>query len=297
MDFTLDIGYDGHIRLLQLTDFHCGQNMPIWDEAYLEERLLRYIRETINRANPDLMIITGDLFHGKLDDQGEIAKKLCNFLDSFAIPWAPIFGNHDRDCQMGDDGLSSLFASAKFCLFQKGPEFGHGNYTIGIRQQGKLIRLIAMTDHRGWFKKPQLDWLKSEMGNAPGFLFSHSATNDFLRAYLAAGYQTEIETAGNPPVTYEIGKDVPVRNGDFGTKNEVVGALNLFIHEDLKAMKIDGYFSGHVHRVNTSVLYDGIRYTFGLKTGRLVHNETDPVGGTLITLNGSAFKVEHLYVK
>ena len=83
MDFTLDIGYDGHIRLLQLTDFHCGQNMPIWDEAYLEERLLRYIRETINRANPDLMIITGDLFHGKLDDQDEIAKKLCNFLHSF----------------------------------------------------------------------------------------------------------------------------------------------------------------------------------------------------------------------
>ena len=55
-------------------------------------------------------------------------------------------------------------------------------------------------------------------------------------------------------------------------------------------------FFGHEHNNNLSILYDGIRLTFGLKTGSHCHHLNHLLGGTVIEIkeNGS-FHVRHVY--
>lgn len=55
----------------------------------------------VAQAYPDLIIITGDIVYGSFDDSGATLRWMCKLLDSFEIPWAPVFGNHDNESKMG----------------------------------------------------------------------------------------------------------------------------------------------------------------------------------------------------
>ena len=95
---------------------------------------------------------------------------------------------------------------------------------------------------------------------------------------------------------YEIGKDVPAKNGDFGKKWEgIKHVYNRSLHFLFKECGIDGVFAGHLHKNNFSVLHDGIRYTFGLKTGLFDYLDEEALGGTLITVQKDCFTVKHIY--
>ena len=65
-----------------------------------------------------------------------------------------------------------------------------------------------------------------------------------------------------------------------------------------KSCKIDGVFMGHFHEINASILYKGIRWTVGLKTGTYDSHIPEELGGTIIELsNDSAdFSVKHIYI-
>lgn len=54
-------------------------------------------------------------------------------------------------------------------------------------------------------------------------------------------------------------------------------------------------FAGHQHKNNTSVLFDGVRYTFGLKTGLYDYYDPESIGGVLITLSDETFSVKQVH--
>lgn len=318
MDFTLNIERQGDIRILQITDMQTidanqrrtpnridGWKLTDWVPEKNEENSYGYIRQLIKRTDPDLIIITGDIIYGEFDDAGTSLVEFCGFMDSFEIPWAPVYGNHDNESNMGVEWQNKQFESAKYCLFKKGDVFGNGNYSIALCQNGKLIRKIAMMDSNGCggrgitdgFRPDQLEWLKATMTqepNIPGFVCFHIQTVDFADAYIAAGYMDEYGTPDKWK-RFEIGKDVEAKNGDFGKRCEWFGLRIPPMHSLLREVGIDGVFVGHDHVNNTSVLYDGIRYTFGLKTGIYDYYDPTAVGGTLITLDGDKFAVKHIY--
>ena len=100
-------------------------------------------------------------------------------------------------------------------------------------------------------------------------------------------------------------------NGDFGKRDDPQGRVgdNDAFLEFFKAAGGDGIFVGHYHKNCTSILSDGVRYTFGLKTGVYDYHNSDMIGGTLITLTGEnggahgetadrpGFSVKHLYTR
>ena len=317
MDFTLNIAREGEIRILQITDMQTidanqrrtpdrigGWKLTEWVPEKNEENTYKYIRDLVKRSNPDLIIITGDITYGEFDDAGTSQLEFCEFMDSLEIPWAPVYGNHDNETKLGVDWQNKQYENAKYSLFKKGDVFGNGNYSIAVKQNGKTVRKIAMMDSNGCgklgitagFRDDQLDWLEktmSEEPDVPGFACFHIQTRDFTDAYIAAGYQNEPDTAEKYTL-FELGKDVAAKEGDFGKKLERFGG-DQRIHELCKKCGIDGVFAGHCHANSTSVLYDGVRYTFGLKTGLYDYYLQDSIGGTLITLDGNNFSVKHLY--
>ena len=56
----------------------------------------------------------------------------------------------------------------------------------------------------------------------------------------------------------------------------------------------DAVFAGHCHANNTSVLWEGIRWTYGLKTGQYDYHTAGQLGGTLVTLWDGDFSVAHV---
>ena len=84
---------DGKLKILQIADIQDDENLD-----YLCKKSLIYAVET---AQPDLIVLTGDNIAGYSCDTKEYARKaIKNYMDifeSYGIPLAMVFGNHDDD--------------------------------------------------------------------------------------------------------------------------------------------------------------------------------------------------------
>lgn len=312
---------NGTATVLQLTDIQFidasqrrtpDRIRPDEIEAWLPENFdgqcCNHIRSLVAQTRPDLIIITGDIVYGSFDDSGRMLDRFCTFMDSLEIPWAPVFGNHDNECRLGVARQCDRLEQSAFCLFERGSVSGHGNYTVGIAAGERLIRVLHMMDSHGCHgaedpavvKAPglhpdQLELIRhntaqiqaAQQRKIPAFLAFHIPVDCFLAAEEAKGYGHGL---------YTIGVDVPAKDGDFGFCLErymPFGTDGHFI-EFLHAQQIDGVFVGHIHKNCTSITYENIRWTFGLKTGQYDYHQPYQIGGTMITLWGSSFRVNHV---
>ena len=91
---------------------------------------------------------------------------------------------------------------------------------------------------------------------------------------------------------------ITTAKANFGFKESgTIGAsiMSEFILPHMKAAGTDGTFFGHQHKNGISVKWEGIRFTYGLKTGFYDENPNQ-TGGTVIKLNGSEFDVNHAII-
>ncbi len=311
------------IKLLQITDMQFIDSSQLrapdrlrideinaWKRENFNSQCADHIRALIAQSKPDLIFITGDIIYGQFDDNGASFKWFCSFMDSFKIPWAPVYGNHDNESKMGVKWQNSQFESSEYCLFKTGIVSGNGNYTVGIVVGDELQRVLYMTDSNGCadcddayvVKIPgiypdQLEYFancseritKQTGRNVPAFIAFHIPTTEFIDGYKSKGYLNE------PDDFFNIGVDVEQVGDDFGFKYErslcvrVDGFLDF-----VKKNNVDGVFVGHEHSICTCVSYEGIKWVFGLKTGQYDFHVVGAVGGTLVTLKGEDFAVNHL---
>mgnify|MGYP004457471329 CR=1 FL=1 len=301
-------------RILQLTDMQVidatqqrysgrlnEKEVICWAPENADAECYGHIRSLVAQTNPDLIFITGDIVYGEFDDSGRSLEQFCAFMNGLCIPWAPVFGNHDNESARGVAWQCDLLESGEYCLFRRGNVTGNGNYTVGISVGGRLCRVLYMMDSNGCgggtdpalcraagFAPDQVAWLRTrgeavgQAGNIPGTVAFHIPTSDFLLAARSCGYETE-DTKRN----YVIGVDVPARNGDFGCRREMHSAFASpeGFRDAMRAARVDGVFVGHDHAINTSVLWQGIRWTYGFKTGQYDYHIPGHMGGTLVTLN------------
>ena len=87
--------------------------------------------------------------------------------------------------------------------------------------------------------------------------------------------------------------------GDIGSMNKDAGSyidLEYEFHGLLKKYGCEGWFFGHDHENNASVTFEGVRYTYGLKSSEYDSFISSVLGGTRITLGESGLKVCHEFV-
>ena len=162
VDFVVEVPEDRDPVILQLGDpqvidsstMRPGRltdqaQIEAWGPNTREDRVYKYIRETVAATNPDLILVSGDIVYGEFDDDGHLLKEFVQFMEGFDIPWAPIMGNHDVESAMGADWMCAQYENAANCMFKQGDIAGNGNYTIGIKQGGKLKRVIMNMDTNG----------------------------------------------------------------------------------------------------------------------------------------------------
>ena len=324
-DFILDIPSDRPIRILQLSDMQIidasQQRFPgrlndrenaLWQPETIPIQCTDLIRSVVAQSDPDLIIITGDIVYGEFDDSGSSLEQFCDFLNNLGIPWAPVYGNHDNESLRGVDWQNSRLEYSPLCLFKKGNVTGNGNYSILLTRKGIPFRALYMMNSGGCigsssesarrcpgFGEDQYNWLYSSAEGmhtvsgvvVPSFICFHIPTIQFHLAAVEKGYQTPNEWE-----KYVIGVTSPAKDGDSGCKREPISCIRTpdgFV-EKLNDLAVDGVFAGHCHANNTSVLWNGIRWTYGLKTGHYDYHTVGQVGGTLITLWDKNFSVVHI---
>ena len=299
-DFMVEIPAGRAPIVLQLSDTQIidgAQSRPNKSEGdkitYATELIKQYcydyLTEIITVTKPDFIIITGDLVYGEYDDNGSVFKAFVKFMDSFQIPWAPVFGNHENESAMGVDWQCEQLENAKYCLFEQKELTGNGNYSVGIMQDGKIKRVFYMLDTNGCtnaseaslqnghtsmsagFGSDQIEWyteqIKELKALSPETKISfayHIQQAVFGEAYKKYGFDQSTKYQ-DIYVDYQDNHT----EGDFGYLGRQMKDpwdSNKTIYNGMKELGVDSIFVGHEHCNSASVVYEGIRFQYGQKS-------------------------------
>lgn len=286
-DFLVEIESCRDPVVLQLSD---PQIMYTTD---VQSRCNDYIKQTIEAVNPDLILVTGDLIYGKFDTQGEILTQYIALMESFKIPWAPVFGNHDNECPKGVDWQCEQLEKAEYCLFEQGDVTGNGNYSVGIVQDGKLLRVFYMMDSNGCgepsaaskgkvkesagFAQDQIDWYTKQIryihhrDSSVKISFAyHIQQGIFEQAFRKYteydGLVSSSTTLQNPLHLDQMPTADATDFGYLGRKMKGPWDTSFTVFNGMKALGVDSIFVGHEHCNSVSIVYDGVRFQYGQKS-------------------------------
>ncbi len=312
---SLQKNKDKNFVILNFSDFQLDESK--WKEG----KTIQLFSELYNRVKPDLVTITGDLACcNDIPALSEMGK----LLDSYCVPWAPVFGNHDHDGGIDKlDNTIEFLSTFKYFTYENGPsELGRGNYIINICEDDKVVHSLVMMDthDRVPYTKPngeetwawakllpsQLKWYSEQieavkkLGSKESTLITHIPINAYIPAWWAA-YNKEYRAEDIlPSQSYDPKYWNKEYSDSFGVRYEGASA---YPEDDgaFDAIKETNHtknvLAGHSHTNSYSINYQGVRLTFVLKTTDGSYYNPELNGGTVITVNeaGKA-SVHHEYV-
>ena len=262
------------------------------------------IQTLVTESNPDLITVSGDISVAGFCDVAYT--NFADLIDSYGIPWTVVWGNHDNES--GATIVQNVVDEYKTYdnfIYNEGPEeLGNGNFVIEIQQNGEPVHALVMMDTHnkmdyngteswGALTEDQLAWYEKQIkalqkrGCNESSIIAHIPIKAFEEAYNAA-YDSSTGTWRDG---YEA----------FGVNHESVcchpvdfGAFDLI--KSLGSTKL--YLCGHDHYNCSSILYEGVRLTYALKTGIGNYYHEDLNGGTVVEIDSEGkTNVYHKYVE
>ena len=277
-DYILEMNYKSDFRILQLTDIHLSDK----DDRDIQFKFMDKLYESAN--NPDLVVVTGDLFTfaGK-----DTAKSLLKYFDSKNIPWTVCFGNHDEQCYFSVDWLTDVLTNyGSNCLFkdlQDDNVNGNCNFAINLMKDGKVHDQLFIMDSNRYnfnlsqlgydcFKEDQINWYESVVKytkeqnggeTANSLMFYHIPLPEVNAAWEEGNKIYGEKREASCPPDHDYG---------FFAKIKELGST--------KAM-----FFGHDHINNFEVDYQGVKFCYGIKSTDRIYHDEDMMGCQTITIH------------
>ena len=265
-DYKIKMDYKSDFKIMQLTDLHFSMQTDF-------KTTTKYLRNNILTCSPDLIVVTGDTF---MDANKSIVTNVLDFLDSFDIPFAFTYGNHDFQGDYDYYYVSSYVKTkknAKFVDYEDDNIYGQANYFIDLMENDAVKYRLYIVDSNSYhfngvgysydiIHEDQLKHLEdiyNEDGDAFGLAFYHIPlyeTHDALRLYKRG----EVEGQG------EQREKVA-----YGYKR--TDAFNR-----MKNIGIKAHFYGHDHINNADVLYQGVTLSYGTKSTSEIYHDDDLIG-------------------
>lgn len=265
---TLKISQPSRFTILQLTDSHFFQKRPEIPNA--NERTVGDWKKMVDRYRPDVVCITGDLWHENHEGRGaEYQHHAIGWLGELGVPWTFCWGNHDQlDSQpKGHDALHD----GRNSLYRGGAQ--SGNYTVQIQDKsGKPIwELLCVNTHRLGLVGTASDWLAAltktrrdqRSKQAPTFAFFHIPLQQY----------EQLRTGGGMSGITMEGVCNETEKGDALKQFAALG-------------NVRATFCGHDHTNDYFGVVDGIELVYGRSSGWNAYGfEKVRKGGKLITAN------------
>lgn len=321
VDFTVEVEGGREPKILQLSDTLLIDSAQAretadltdyqknaWTSDKYEENCYSYVREAVESNAPDLIVITGNLVYGEFDDNGTAFQSFVDFMDSLGIPWAPVFGEHDNESAMGVDWQCDVLENAENCLFKQRTLTGNGNYSVGIMQNNKLLRIFYMLDTNGCVNaskkslennhttrisglgEDQQNWLKNSVSEVKTISsdtkisLAYGIPQEAFKTALSKYGFTNEDTRLNH---INLNKTPECAPTDFGYIAEDINnswdADNTLLSL-MKQTGVDLVLSGGEAANSASVVMDGIRFQFGQKSSFYGRCNTVASDGVVTTL-------------
>lgn len=256
-------------KILQLTDLHLTNELDVaYGNSYPEETF-EFVREVVEKSNPDLIVLTGDIFYhtnAKASDFREL-------MDSLKKPFTFVWGNHDATTIIDKNNISNELLKSEYCLWKNQYENTSlkrtGDHVIQLKTKDtdKLLYCFYMLDsgtHNGKeyesVYEDQLNQYKNVMDELnkiyikqdnnkyeliPNLVFQHIPVEEYKTLY---------------------SEDKVI----LGRKIETPchGAENTGQYEFMKKYNMKGMFVGHDHMNNYAFKTDdGIILAYGGQAG------------------------------
>lgn len=300
-EYVLSLDYKEDFKILQLSDTHFSDK----DDQTVH---YEFLDSVIKAADPDMIIVTGDLFTfaGKNTAQGYF-----DFLNSYDVPWTVTFGNHEEQCFFSIDWMTNVLNNyGKNCYFkdiQDDDVNGNANFAINLMKDNQIFeQLIIMDSNRyyfgeyfgyDFFKPNQIEWYKrlvdytTAQNNGTiveSLMFYHIPLPEIDEAW---------DKAHDGSGDAELLADV---NGVYGDKREKTcppeynsGFFDVIVEKgSTKAM-----FFGHDHINNFAVKYKGVIFSYGVKSDNRIYYDGDLMGGQTITIKADhSIEIEQYFL-
>lgn len=276
---TIEVGDDG-FTILQLTDLH--YHLP-----HMTGQTDDIVEKLIEENDPDFIVLTGDTVYGPTNVM--YTKHIAKLLDSFKIPWAIVYGNHDDEGKADKYWMGNVYENSEYSVYKNGPcnIGGTGNYAVNLTKNGQpFYSLIMMDSNRethyngnkeyGSFTPSQVSWYGwlqqglVDNGYDKSMMFFHIPFPEFQDAY------DYWEQSGFDP---SIGS---------GNKNEDVCSATYnpgMFNKILEKGATTHVFVGHDHVNDFTVNYQGVTLSYGVKSSRQFYYQEELLGGTVIKIS------------
>lgn len=296
---TLRFHENGKFRILMISDIHAGDNC--------NPKVTKGIEALIKESRPDFVMIGGD--QCLMREKEEIKKYFSHILDPILkrnIPWAAVFGNHDREAGLDIAEEMKIYETMDGFLGESGPEelSGVGNYVIPIlssKDNSVAYRIWAMDSHRGHENTNKAFGLPENtqitMPHSDGYIINQSMPYpDQVAWYYNNSVEWEKQEGKKTPGVmffhimmpeFLYVSHNPEQTNAIGLQREKLEAtlLNsgLFTFA-LQRRDIKGFFFGHDHLNSLQGEYCGITMACDAAIGYNMSAHDDMRGGRIIDL-------------
>ncbi|MCQ2462001.1 MAG: metallophosphoesterase [Clostridia bacterium] len=150
---VLRFNSDGHFKILMVSDFHLGKNKKLKEDY--NYKVTAGLEALIEETKPDMVFFGGD--QCLEDNDVQTAKKqfvtVIEPVLKRKLPWAAVFGNHDRETGIDLETEMKMYQTVDGCLCETGDTSldGVGNYRIPIlssKDDSVAFNLFALDSQR-----------------------------------------------------------------------------------------------------------------------------------------------------
>lgn len=300
---------DGSFRVLMLTDLHGGvKHSP---------KLTAGIEALLQSEHPDLVLLGGDIsvdtgYDGGICTPELLRAYLSDILEPLhrrGIPWAHVYGNHDREVGMTDAEMQAVYESFPLCLSSAGPEEISGccNYVLPIfsskidcdrRVAYNIFALDSGQYYTRYIKQfglPDDTNMRLEHPMCTGNDASMPLP-DQVMWYYRTSMEMERDNGGKIPAImymhiptpehYHCAEN-PEQTNLIGVKRESVGCSELntgLFAACLERGDVRGIFCGHDHLCTYQAEYCGVTLAYASSIGYDMSTHDELRGGRVIDL-------------
>lgn len=291
---------DGTFRILMVSDFHAGENC--------NPKLIAGLEALLENTRPDFVMIGGDQCLNRQTPEA-VRAYFCEIIEPILrrnLPWAAIFGNHDRETGLDIETEQRIYETVPGCLGTRGPEqlHGVGNFCLPVLAHDSdqtAYRLWAfdshrsITDYTAAFGLPEntryiLPRHFNDGEDGAGVLYDQIAW--YYKNSLAAERETGHKIPGVmfmhiPLPEYLLIYRNPEECDARGSKRASIGASELntgLFFACLQRGDIRGIFFGHEHLTDLQGEYCGITMACDAALGYNMSAHDDLRGGRVIDL-------------